>query len=151
MFSPHDFELCQSMLYHLYWICVIYEVDHDHILFYWLSILLILLSMWNLLVNLYLWTCLCLCTCLCYYRCLCKKNKKNKKKLGHGCWCPAASCCQGINRHGIDYVGSTGLLKGRISSTCTIKMVTDETKYKYCMFLCFQNLFNDEFFWENSI
>ena len=72
MFSPHDFELCQSMLYHLYWICVIYEVDHDHILFYWLSILLILLSMWNLLVNLYLWTCLCLCTCLCYYRCLCE-------------------------------------------------------------------------------
>ena len=72
MFSPHDFELCQSMLYHLYWICVIYEVDHDHILFYWLSILFILLSMWNLLVNLYLWTCLCLCTCLCYYRCLCE-------------------------------------------------------------------------------
>ena len=46
-------------------------------------------------------------------------------------------CClmlPGISRHGIDYVGSTGLLQGRISSTCTIKMVTDETKYKY--YLC---------------
>ena len=83
VFLPHEFELCQSMVYHLYWICVIHKTDHDHIPFHWLSILLILLSMWNLLVNLYLWTCLCFCTCLCYYLCLCESCLK-KKSLSLG-------------------------------------------------------------------